>query len=243
MSDRRLGMYSCMFVNTSAFNGTLHRERNNPQCAHANHGELLSAFAGSLSDVRNSSNATVIPPLQTFTVVREPFHRLRSFFYYMRLSVNGSQWGRPSFTEDQYKQVVNGDFPRWLELLWKQKSPFDMQYEYLDRNATTAIEMMENGTVHVYVNECFEASLRLMTERYGFGDVDAILKDSIVIQANTNKNRYASLYTKEELAKLHENAKLWFADEYRFYESAVLQFQRQFLSSSLPHLNCSASIL
>ena len=118
-----------------------------------------------------------------------------------------------------------------------------MQYKYLDRNVTTAIEMMENGTVHVYVNECFEASLRLMAERYGFGDVDEILmKDSKVIQANTNKKQYTDLFTKEELDKLRESAKVWFAEEYRFYNSAVLQLQRQFLSASLLQLNCSADI-
>jgi hypothetical protein len=218
--------------------------RKNPQCAHANHGELQSAYVGSLSDVRSSSNnnATLLPPLQTFAVVREPFDRLRSYFFYMQKFVNGSQWARRSFTQEQYKQVINGNFPRWLELLHQQKSPFQMQYNYLDRNATTAIEMMENGTVHVYVNECFEASLRLMAERYGFGDVDEILKDSEAIQANTNKH-YTSLFTKEELTKLRESAKVWFAEEYRFYNLAVLQLQRQFLSASLLQLNCSADIL
>jgi hypothetical protein len=160
----------------------------------------------------------------------------------MQKFVNGSQWARSSFTKEQYKQVINGNFPRWLELLHQQKSPFQMQYNYLDRNATTAIEMMENGTVHVYVNECFEASLRLMAERYGFGDVDEILKDSEAIQANTNKH-YTSLFTKEELTKLRESAKVWFAEEYRFYNLAVLQLQRQFLSASLLQLNCSADIL
>jgi len=235
-SDRRQGIYTCMFFNPHALNISHRPTRltQKIQCAHANHGELHSAFGESMRGFVNT--ATTLPPLKTFTVVREPFDRLMSFFYYMRLSVNGAQWAKSSFTEAQYAQVRSGDFPMWLELLWRQKSPFDMQYEYLDRNATTAIEMMENETVHVYLNACFDTSLRLMARQYHIGSiVEMFLRNSTVVQSNNNKAQYLNLFTKEQLKKLREKAKKWFEDEYRFYNAAVQQFQRQLASSLIPY--------
>jgi hypothetical protein len=174
-------------------------------------------------------------------MVREPFDRLRSFFYYMRLSVNSTQWGKPANTKRMYAQVESGNFSHWLELLWSQYNVLDMQYEYLSRNATTAIEMMENGTVDVYVNECFDTSLRYMAQRYHMGPVEDFLQNSTVVQSNANKDAYANRFKQEQLLKLRENAKVWFPDEYRFYNAAVRQFQRKVALSPIPY-ECHVAI-
>ena len=235
MGYRQQSMYTCLFYNSHVMNTTVHPPRK-PQCAHANHGGLHEAFDESKQYFNMS-----LPSLKTFTMVREPFDRLRSFFYYMRLSVNDTQWAKNANTKRMYEQVVNGNFSKWLELLWSEYNVLDMQYEYLSRNATTAIEMFENGTVDVYVNECFDTSLRFMAQRYHMGPVENFLQNSTVVRSNTNQKKYVNLFRQEQLLELRANAKAWFTDEYRFYNAAVRHFQRQLTSSSMP-LECRIEI-
>lgn len=113
-----------------------------------------------------------------------------------------------------------------------------MQYEYLNRNVTAAIEMMENKTVDVYINECFDTSLRFMAHEYQMASsatVEEFLQNSSAMQANQNEAAYAKLLTTEQLSKIRAKAKVWFANDYQFYNVAVRHLRRRLAALSLPY--------
>lgn len=94
------GIHTCIFLNTHVINNSSNRPAREPQCKHANHGELLETFAKSLSSDLNKKNVTTFIPsltsLHSFTMVREPLNRLRSLFYYTSKFVNSTnQWAQP----------------------------------------------------------------------------------------------------------------------------------------------------
>jgi hypothetical protein len=181
--------------------------------------------------------------IQVVTIVREPFDYLRSYFYFCH-KLSNEQWGREQFTDELYELVVSGDFSTWLELMYQQKprERSEYQYEWLHENVEEAIEMMENSTVLVLINECLEASLRLLQERYGGIKPDAV--SSFVQSSDFHTRDNSHLYKdNEEDTKLRTNAKEWFSDDYRFYNAARARFL-QHLSRypSLREYSCPAHV-
>jgi hypothetical protein len=107
-----------------------------------------------------------------------------------------------------------------------------LQFEYLDDNVDTAISMLGSSNITVFLNECFEASLRLMEVKYALrpGAVDAFLLDP---NSNLNKGAYNGTPESEKLAELRGWSKLYFPNEYKFYDAAVEQFKHQMSSSKV----------
>lgn len=84
------------------------------------------------------------------------------------------------------------------------------------------------------VTECYEASLRLLTEAvccFPEGSVDALVaSEEFMSNTNTNVTRKADART---LRDLRTKAEVWFADDFRFYDAVVEQFLRKMDASSL----------
>jgi len=217
-SQRQHALINCFYgynVNATTANVTIKR----PSCGHATYGDLNKMWNETLSS-SNHDNSTV----QMFTIVREPFERLRSLFYFMRKFVNTTQWCLKCGTEEQYDQVRVGDFKAWLELVHREKRAPPLQYEFLSRNVSKAIRMIqgEPPRVLILLNECFEVSLRLLEQQYSLQPeaVKGFVDSKSVSNRNDGYNRDASE------TRLRQLAKQWFADEYKFYDTAVEQFQR-----------------
>lgn len=198
-------------------------ERNNPQeCSHYNY---MQSFQIRQS-LFGTGNMYWGEPIQSFTLVREPFDRLRSFFGEMHRHVD-VEWFKEANTPAQYAKVIEGDFISWFKLLRQESKMPPLQFHYLSYNVDEAIAMISSAhgppQVRLFMNECYEASLRIMEKVYGFpGEGVDEFMESPYFHARSAPDAPA-----EAELELREKAKLWFPDEYKFYQAAEQEFQRQ----------------
>jgi hypothetical protein len=221
----------CIFAPQRANNYTKVAESKH-QCAHFRYKHLLNWIHQEMA--HNDSIGSIHAPLETFTMVRDPFDRIRSLFYYVRKFVNTSQWWKQSFSESQYEMVRSGDFSQWMKELAMNRSKNEvcaLQFEYLNDNVDRAISMLGSSNITVFLNECFEASLRLMELKYALrpGAVDAFLHSNF----NLNKGAYNGTPESVRLSELREQSKLYFPNEYKFYGAVAEQFKHQMSSSKV----------
>jgi hypothetical protein len=130
-------------------------------------------------------------------------------------------------TATQYEMTKSGDFSKWLELLHTENEfvHTGFQYEFLDPNVEKAISMLGSSNITVFVNECFEASLRLMEDYYNLRPSAA---DTFLDRAQKwNVGAYDETPERNQLAELRERSKIYFPSEYKFYDAAVQQFKQQ----------------
>ena len=171
--------------------------------------------------------------MKVVTIVRDPFDRLRSLFGY----INHNGYWKDKNTEAQYERVRAGDFAGWLYLLYSEKqTPVNAQYEYIHYDIDKAISVItgDSPKVMVLVNECFEASLRLMENKFTIqtGAADNFMQSSSFHSSQGNEiNATESL----NLDELRKRSKRYFPEEYRFYNAAVDQLKRQLDESRLCH--------
>jgi len=86
-----------------------------PDCTHSNYHILEKTWNSTVPQLWNTTTSyALIPPdelsLLQFTLVREPFERLRSLFFYMNKFTNNSRWCEHCGTKEQYEMVEVGDF-------------------------------------------------------------------------------------------------------------------------------------
>jgi len=190
-------------------------------CGHHDYQDLQRSFSRAISTQNVVHTA----------MVRDPFDRLRSLFDYMHANVELELW-KESNTVAQYKHVREGNFAGWLDLVYQEKkTPHRKQYAYIDEDVDKAISLItgDSTNVTVLVNECFEASLRLLENKLALrtGAVDGFLH-SKKFQPNMSTQRNAT--NSVPFAELRERSKRYFEEEYAFYDTAVEQFKRQLYS-------------
>jgi hypothetical protein len=196
-------------------------------CAHYNYQQHLQMMKGLKKYLPGSQNVTLRP----FTIVREPFEQMQSLFYYTK-RVN---WEFKSYSNETKKLIESGDLEGYLKLRSKKKGPKPLttasaqQWQFLNRtNINAAIKAVQTGEVVVVLNECFEASLRLLEHLYLPVKEDAV--DEFLASPNfsTNKGTYD-----HSNAALHEKIRTWYALEYQFYEAVVEKFHQLWNSTGL----------
>jgi hypothetical protein len=100
----------------------------------------------------------------------------------------------------------------------------------LTADVDKAIELItgDSPNVTVLVNECFEASLRLLAEKVSLQDdaVDSFVKSEDYVLNVSEKRKYNATEL-AALNRLRELSKRELSDEYKFYNAAVQQFKRQ----------------
>jgi len=204
-------------------------------CPHATHSDLKKYWRGSLAFSKLSGRDDVL--LQPVTMVREPFDRLRSQFYYVKKRCNTTMLWRHMYTKQQYNRLCAGDLDGWVELLHKQGANHNhaiYQYRHLDDDHEKAISLIQGNSPKVYIllSECFEESLRFMEHKFLLkpGAADAHI-DSPFYKANANEPAPGELTVSER--KLRQKAKRWFKRDYEFYNAAVKQFRHQMASIEL----------
>jgi hypothetical protein len=177
------------------------------------------------------------PNLQWFTVIRDPFDRMVSYYHHtLKLCNTDSSWLR-GFTGMQLELLCAGDMEGWFRELYKEGGGLvyglPLQYQYIDEDIDEAIARIEGDSPHVYVllQECFEESLRFMEMKFLLrpGATNTFLQSSLYHTRN-NQARYHDEADVALLRKLRKAFEEWWPDDFRFYNAAVLQFQRQLLS-------------
>lgn len=176
--------------------------------------------------------------LQLFTILRDPFDRLVSYFHYVRRIYPA--WSYVS-TPEQNETILANNLSGWMELLATQPpKAFHLPYQkgaMIDiEDFSGALKVIQSPTPRVYtvIQECFEASILLLTEKFPqFFSVQAttnFLNSSKTTQ--NHKGRFQKV-DQDTLTKLKERAKVWFAADFEFYQEAVLQFRDQLIASNV----------
>jgi hypothetical protein len=181
------------------------------------------------------------PSLQVFTIVRDPFSRLQSLFFFVKSFCKKKKQGWKSmFTEKQYDRVCAGDLEGWMDLLHKENGgravgvPY--QYEIFDNNITHAISLIQGDAppIVVLLQECYEESLRFMEHKFSLaqGSTDAFLKSN---QQHLNPTRgiVKKQTDDDDEEKLRRVAMTLFPDDFKFYNAAVAMFQNHVASINL----------
>jgi hypothetical protein len=239
------GLLPCSFGKTSSFRNDNVSKGNGHVCDHIAYSEMMKNWFRAI-DVwidqefdREPNVKFLNVSMEMLTIVRNPFDRLRSYFDYCHGRVEREVW-KTMNTEAQYAKVREGDFASWIELVYKENHiPSNAQFRYLDDNVDQAIALIsgDSPNVTVLVNECFEASLLFMERKFGLANVGRFLSTPKV-RSNVSVRRNDTA----DLVYLREQSELHLVDEYKFYNAAVKQFEKQ-VSSIDPLLLVGCDII
>ena len=96
----------------------------------------------------------------------------------------------------------------------------------------------ESPQVFTVLQECMEASVRLLTDRYPAFFSDAAAESFLnASRAESNLNsrghRYSNQKSSSDMDRLRAQARVWFKDDYDLYDAAVSQFRGHLESSNV----------
>jgi hypothetical protein len=221
-----------------------HQQQNYLYCPHRVYEKTVDFWANEvLPKLVGNRTRTRTFGLRLFTIIRDPFDRLVSYFYYARRIY--PHWSSSS-TSRQNEAILANDIERWMELLATEESPsFHLPYqrgaliETTNWDLATSWILQEGDTpaprVLVVIQECFEASLLLLTETFpDYFDTEATKAHLTAEQRQRHnaKNQSQQVET-SSLATLRERAKGWFANDFDFYQTATVQFRNRLITSNV----------
>ena len=187
--------------------------------------------------------------LRLFTILRDPFHRLVSYFHYARKIY--PQWSS-SLTARQNASMLANDLEGWMELLateprrsfhlpyqrgaLMETDDWDLATHWIQPQAQQE-QLSSNSRPHIFVviQECFEASVWLLAETFpAYFESDATRKylaDTEQQQRNVSPQSNAT--DKVDMGVLRERAKAWFVNDFTFYQTGVDQFKKRLVTSQV----------
>jgi hypothetical protein len=173
-------------------------------------------------------------------MVRDPLDRLASIFSdwkHHRLDLEGQE-ALPDALDD------------WLLLVATEAMGLiPDQYKSLDEDVGVAIKMIRgppSARALVLLSECWEASIRLVSDRHPDAlDWTVVASEAVAAAAaalrGKQKNGTDMLVAnrlvegdERTARKLRKQARSWFAEDYKFYDAAVKRFKELLKVSSLP---------
>jgi hypothetical protein len=197
--------------------------------------------------------------LNFFTIVRDPFERMVSFFHFWRKIYPDWLSGTPP---NWIPWLIGGDLEAWMELRANTTvTRLDSadQSRYISHDVDRAIRLITTqpvvaATTHdatdaatlrslrvvPLVSECFDASASLLVELFPNIFDEGSEKPFLESQSKVTNARerpkpdLGMLPVRgTNLTSLRGRAFAWFEDEYRFYDAAVRQFRELLARSSV----------
>ena len=225
-------------------------DKNEYSCSHTPLTGVLQGAAQVLHYLKGSSDNAEVS-IHPFTMVREPFDRLQSIFYYMYSRRQFPMW-KSAFTEQQNRRVAENDLAGWMESLHRDGTPKQdlnllNQRFYFSKDMNTAKQLVNNGRILTLVMECFDVSIKLLVDifphLFSKAQIDSLLSpDQQNYETNETENGKSFLHSNSlrnqrnmdvdtlkaelDLDQLRAKALTWFHEEFEFYNIVVERFQK-----------------
>jgi hypothetical protein len=138
---------------------------------------------------------------------------------------------------EQVSLMDKGDLWGWMESLHRIGSndpSLPYQMHFFDETLEDALALIKGHKPRILtlVQECFEASLLLLQERFP-RFISPRVTQYIRSHEQRNHVKRTELLNTSSRASLRDHAKVWFSDDFVFYDAAVKQFRRHLLSSTV----------
>ncbi len=232
------GAYGCIFA--SSHEDTSRRDRNvHPSCPHVPYFQLKNQWYKSLPliDVK-PTNTQHRYSFHPFSMVRDPFDRMVSFFYFMQKTI--PHW---SLSEQQDEKILADDFFGWWKVLVQENMKVEddtlsipYMYEAFDYNLDAAIELISGDLPEIMIttSDCVDMSLRLLStlkpQFFGEEKVEHFLH-SASNHSNARDKSIPAKYFNRTLAR--EMHKAMFPEDWKFYNAALKQMKRTMMGTDL----------
>ena len=228
------GAYGCIFA--SSHEDTSRRDRNvHPSCPHAPYFQLKNQWYKSLPLIDVKPTNTYFHP---FSMVRDPFDRMVSFFYFMQKTI--PHW---SLSEQQDEKILADDFFGWWKVLVQENMKVEddvlsipYMYEAFDYDLDAAIELISGDLPEIMIttSDCVDMSLRLLStlkpQFFGEEKVEHFLH-SASNHSNARDKSIPTKYFNRTLAR--EMHKEMFPEDWKFYNAALKQMKRTMMGTDL----------
>ena len=171
-----------------------------------------------------------------FSMVRDPFDRMVSFFYYMQEII--PHW---SFSAKQDERILADDFFGWWEVLVQEEMGGDIlavayTYEAFDDDLDTAIELISGETPEILItsSDCVDMSLRLLSALKPQFFAEERVEDFLRSPSIHSHARDMSIPKKNFNRTLaREMHKEMFPEDWKFYNAALKQMKRTLMETDL----------
>jgi len=219
-SEKSLGrdetkFWNCMFGYSETANISKRTGKDLSPCPHWFYENMVASKYGM------HDGGEIIRP-RYFAMIRDPYERLVSLFHYSKRDTLDHY-----FDEEQRGYLESDDLAAWMKSLRKPGNAY-IAHQYMrfdSSNAESAMALIDGDdpTVFTLINECFEASLRLLLENFQFSPQSQWRRQvaEFVQRNQTRSNKGAYDFD----SSLRSSALEWFPDDFLFYSRAVKQFQ------------------
>mmetsp|Transcript_32319 Transcript_32319/g.74446 ORF Transcript_32319/g.74446 Transcript_32319/m.74446 type:complete len:379 (-) Transcript_32319:370-1506(-) len=198
---------------------------------------LLPLPETNYSETFNFRNDTVTLKIKWLSMVRDPYDRLKSLFVYSK-----DDYLDHEYTDKQIEYIEIDDFEGWMNSLREPRHHYIanqyMRFNYTSINGAKSLIKGEDPTIYTLIQECFQASLRLLVENFWIfenkeaGDVVEQFVNSKNFRSRTTNVKDGGLFLNHlDNDRLRSKAKEWFHYDFEFYHQAVRQFQLRMMAS------------
>ena len=226
-------IYECFFATSNESKAWRKKKRRFGDCPHPGYDRLKEIWQDSISSLP-SHEVKHKYYLHSFSMVRDPFERMVSFFYFMQINI---PWWSASDKQDE--RILADDFFGWLDVIQQERRssyiishPF--MHEAFHPNVDKAIELItgDNPEIMITSSDCVDMSLRLLANKkpqfFDEKRLDAFLHSDSVNSRKRDKSTTKNYFNQTLAREMHKKI---FPEDWKFYNAAVKQMRKILLET------------